>query len=471
MKKKYKNSKGISLIEVIVSIALIGIISISILPLFVFSNKTNKTNEIKMNALNLAYSQMEWIKGKKYEDIEIAENETEIEKIFKDKYMNEDENPVINNIEYIVRTNVSWEKANSITDGKIVSALKKVDVAVYAIDIFENEEKEHVAIDTLITYERARDYELLEYIKVFTYLENNSTPMKYVKVKLQPNGEIRYTDKDGSVIFGKLQSGQYIISPREWELSEVIFKPTRVEDNEYITERNITIEEKEENEPIEFIGEKPAYLKILNTHYPNYTINLWPNDETIGESMRVQNKLSDLEKRKLWRRWTYTYEISNGENKYYLSDEKLENEWDGKFQLPNDKKSVDRVYLSVYMNENTNLFKQKIDNKDIYIAEINFSSPLGDFDDMEFKINDDIINENYQKLEELCFSNVNKKAYYIEKLDEVDGLSKKIKIYLYCNGEFLNTGSQLEIINPQELKDNFGITLAPYKSKTVLELN
>ena len=25
------------------------------------------------------------------------------------------------------------------------------------------------------------------------------------------------------------------------------------------------------------------------------------------------------------------------ENKYYLSDEKLENEWDGKFQLPNDK--------------------------------------------------------------------------------------------------------------------------------------
>ena len=180
----------------------------------------------------------------KYEDIEIAENETEIEKIFKDKYMNEDENPVINNIEYIVRTNVSWEKANSITYGKIVSALKKVDVAVYAIYIFENEEKEHVAIDTLITYERARDYESLEYIKVFTYLENSSTPMKYVKVKLQPNEEIRYTDKDGSVIFGKLQSGQYIISPREWELSEVIFKPTRVEDNEYITERNITIEEK-----------------------------------------------------------------------------------------------------------------------------------------------------------------------------------------------------------------------------------
>lgn len=467
MKLDYKNRRGMSLVEVIISIAFIGIISLSILPMFVLSTRANKSNTTKMNALNIAYSQLEWIKGKKYDDIELVSSKNETKKIFKDKYMNGNENPVINNIEYLVRTNISWHKANSLTDGKIVGALKKVEVAVYAIDVFTNKEKEHVAIDTLITYERARNFDFLGYIKVFTYLESNTNPIKYTGVKLSPNGEIRYTGKDGSVIFGKLQSGDYTIAPEKWELGDVIFKPTKVRNNEYISEREISIKEKEESEPIEFIGEKPAYLKILNTNYPNYTINLWPNDEF----MKVQNKLGDLEKRKLWRRWTYTYEISDGENKYYLSDEKLENEWDGNFQSPNNKNSVDRVYLTIYMDENNIISKQKIDDKDIYIVDLEFSSLLTGFENMEFKINEDNINENFQKLNSLNFSNVDKKAYYIEKMDEVNGLSKKIRIYLYCNGEPINTGSQLKIINPQDLKDNYGITLAPYKNKSVLELN
>lgn len=148
------NRKGVSLVEVIVSIALIGIISVSILPMFIISAKSNSHNEIKMNALNLAYSQIEWIKGLKYEDIGLNEkNFVPFGIIKKDKYMNNEDIVTISGMDYKLKTNISWEESSSFYEGKIANAIKKIEVIVYAKNKFNGIKKEYVNLDTLITYE------------------------------------------------------------------------------------------------------------------------------------------------------------------------------------------------------------------------------------------------------------------------------------------------------------------------------
>ena len=61
-----KNKKGLTLIEIIISIAILSIMIVPILSLTLSSVKTNKKSDEKMQALSLAQKEMEGIKSPKY---------------------------------------------------------------------------------------------------------------------------------------------------------------------------------------------------------------------------------------------------------------------------------------------------------------------------------------------------------------------------------------------------------------------
>ncbi|HAE92708.1 MAG TPA: hypothetical protein DCG60_08730, partial [Tissierella sp.] len=61
-----RQRKGLTLIEVILSIMLLGIIAISILPMFIHAIKFSKWNIIRQNAMSMAYAQVEWLKTLDY---------------------------------------------------------------------------------------------------------------------------------------------------------------------------------------------------------------------------------------------------------------------------------------------------------------------------------------------------------------------------------------------------------------------
>lgn len=81
MKKKYFNNKGFTFLELVIALALLGIIIIPISSLFIGSAKSTNTTNDKMVASYIAQREMEKIKSSN----NISETET-IEKIKDDQY-------------------------------------------------------------------------------------------------------------------------------------------------------------------------------------------------------------------------------------------------------------------------------------------------------------------------------------------------------------------------------------------------
>ncbi len=67
-----KSEKGFSLIEVIVSLALLGIISVGFLSALAVASRATYITEERQTAKNLAESQMEYIKSQSYDTSEYA---------------------------------------------------------------------------------------------------------------------------------------------------------------------------------------------------------------------------------------------------------------------------------------------------------------------------------------------------------------------------------------------------------------
>lgn len=69
MIKRLKNCSGLSLIELLFTISILGIIMISIVPLFISTNKINRKSESLYNATLLAQGYMESIKASDHVEI------------------------------------------------------------------------------------------------------------------------------------------------------------------------------------------------------------------------------------------------------------------------------------------------------------------------------------------------------------------------------------------------------------------
>ncbi len=74
MDKYFYNSKGISLIEIIVSIALLSIVLITLFGVFIQSNKHTKYNEEKLDSIQIAeIVKAEVLNGERTSDVEIKD--------------------------------------------------------------------------------------------------------------------------------------------------------------------------------------------------------------------------------------------------------------------------------------------------------------------------------------------------------------------------------------------------------------
>lgn len=399
------NKKGMTLIEVILSITLLGIIAISILPMSMYSVKYAKWDSIKLNALNLANSQIEWLKSYDYEKLGLNkpgyDPKGEIEE---DKYMNEHEIVEIEGVEYRLYTNIYWVGRKSTTGEPVPDALKGIDVIVEAKDLYSGKTKRYSVLETMVTREGEREPKEPGQLTVYTFFRDANTPVDGVKVQLD-NGKIAYSNMEGEAFFANLSAKEYTVKPISWrgKGEDIIAKPKDVNNSksQWIYEETVEVKDwgKSGEEiiypEITFYIDFPGYIKFPeNSNYPNFEISIVPKiDPPEGMSsddyLKIATTIEELKNLKFWRLWEYEYEIwhDEGDNKdtYFLVDE-YGTIWDGKFKLSDIyKPTYEKLELGFGLIEE-GAFKWE-EGK---ITEINiyFTSSIIDIESMEFSIND-----------------------------------------------------------------------------------
>lgn len=353
-----QHSKGFTLIEIVVSITLLAIIALFMLPMSIYALQFAKWNNIKLTAMNLAYSQVEWLKTLEYKDLGLDSVGYSPNGIVKeDLYLNEsDTNPkTIEGIEYSSLTNIYWESAESTTGDFVANATKKVDVIVKARDPFSGVTKTYSVMGSLIAFEGERipsDNVPLK-IRAITG-EDFTEPAKNVKIMVNLGNSMAAwgrTDDEGKVFFTELTKNiEYNVFPSEWGKSK--FMMTRPNGSSGSTQN----EKWDYIKPIKIVDDMVEHIFFVD--YPGYiTLSNYDGimDDTIvrlnptnavppeGETwdLDIYTNLTNLANRMIWRAWDYEYSIirkidETYEDKYYFVEKDSGNLWKGKFQYKND---------------------------------------------------------------------------------------------------------------------------------------
>ena len=467
-----KKRKGMTLIEVIISIMILGMISISILPIAGHAMKFAKWNNIKLNALNLAYSQVEWLKTLNYDDLGL-----EVEKyspygiVNPNGYINDSNIVNIDGVEYSIQTGIYWEKAISSMGEPVAQAMKKVDVTIEAKDVSTGAMEEYAVLGTLITRESERSPTEPGHVITRVYLRGGNEPAKNVRVGLggsKPYSDYTNTDDKGEALFGNLTQGAYYIEPTHWKYSSLMIMPNGVNGTEWKINKQVTVPKWDKNNkdtikfPEEsFIIDFPGQIKIVeNSNYPKdarFTIK--PTGESYipaeGESedhMKLVTTVGNIKNTDFWRLWNYEYDISQGSEKFYLEDEKTNKIWDGKFDMTNlNKDSIAEVDLKFGLEAGT-LVRNPDDPEAPVKISLVFSSNISGFGNMEFVINNDVIPVDGElvKIEKTINKN-NQLTIMIDQTIGVDG------------GDL-----EFAIINYNSITNSYGMALAGEKSSITI---
>lgn len=417
MAKHY--NKGFTLIEVMFSITLLAVIALFILPMSIYGVQFAKWNNIKLTAMNLAYSQVEWLRAeaaKDYDKLGLDLPGYSPKGIIKeDLYMNEKlTNPkTIGGIEYRLLTNIYWENAGSTTGDFVANATKKVDVIVKAKDPITGVIKTYSVMGSLIAFEGERTPTDNVPLKIRTITgEDFSEPAKNVKVVVNLGNSMAFwgrTDDEGKVFFSELSKNiEYNVFPSEWGKSKfMMIRPNSssgISPNEkwdYIKPIKIV------NDTVEliFFVDYPGYIILDNYDgIMNDTIVLLnpinyvsPEGETWD--LDINTSLTNLANRMIWRAWEYEYSITrtidaNYTDKYYFVEKATGDMWNGKFQYKKD--DITNLELELAFGLKDGCFT---DNGDGTItAGIEFTSQMQDIEDLSFivfedanKINQDVI--------------------------------------------------------------------------------
>lgn len=470
---KSSNKKGFTLIEVIISIMLLGIISISILPMAAYSVKYTKWNNIKLNALNLAYTQVEWIKSLEYKKIGLDNiGYLPNGEVNQTKYMNKDEDVVIKGIKYKLTTNIYWQKETSTTGEPVPHAIKKVDVTVEAMDLNSEKQKEYAVLGTLITKEGERDPSKPGYIIINTYMRSLNLPEKDVKVGMGTNNNysnFSFTDEKGEALLGNLFEGDYFIEPVKWKNKDIVVMPNGVEGSigsqNWKTNRKVTVPKWDKNNIVKypeesFLIDSPGYINITdrNSNIDILKIEIKPTGESYiptdgenSEHMTLTTTIKNIKDIKFWRMWNYEYIIKNNNDRYYLVDTDNTELWDGKFNIPDlMDDSIEKLNLAFGIEEANYEFNNGNTSK-IGKILIVFTSGIKNVDIIKFSINnEEIASESYI----ITGTNSNKTITIIfnEGLDILE--------------EELN----FEILNHNEITNNYNMTLSKEFSDMELKL-
>lgn len=471
--------KGFTLIEVVLSIMLLGIISISILPMSIYAVKYTKWNNIRLTALNLAYSQVEWLKTLDYKDLGLnISGYSPKGKVEPNNYM-ENSYPVeINGVKYKLYTSIYWENAISSTGEPVPQAIKKIDVTVEANDLNSGGIKEYAVLGTLVTMEGEREYSEPGHIIAKVYLRSVNSEIKNVKIGLgqsQVYTEYTNTDEKGEALFGNLNYGEYKIEPISWKYDYLMTMPNGIEkDNKGIekwrSSKSVIVPKWDKNKidevvyPTEsFLIDLPGSLNIIkNEKYPmDILISIKPTGESYipseGESpnhMLLTATIKDINNIKFWRLWNYEYVVTKNEEKYLFVDNSTNKLWDGRFDTSNlsSQSNID-LFLAFALDEEGTFTKETDYPSRIKEIIIGFTSSVINHQDIEFQLNNNLISNDLYSITPV--QNKNNTKFRITFNQPIDNYSDNI---------------ELKIINSKEILNNYGMYLSQDKNISILNI-
>ncbi len=405
MKRRHKS--GFTLVEIIVSIALLAIIALFMLPMSAYSIKFSKWNDIRLTAMNLAYSQTEWLKTLDYKT-ELGLNQTGYSPqgtVKSNLYMNKTGSDplIIEGIEYRLLTSIYWESAESTNGDFVANATKKLDVTVIAKDPLLGTQKTYSVMGSLVAFEGERIPSSNVPLKVRVISgENFDKPAKNVKVIINniSNTLITFglTDNEGKVYFTELINAKYNVIPDSWQGGDMMSRPTGITGtgNDQSWRFNELIEIKALDAGKDFVEQVvsvdyPGYIVIPS--YPsalmdNTIITMKPKytpPEGVMMELNMNTNLTKLISKKIWRAWEYDYTMKRSNDVYYFADANNGNLWDGKFPYMDGAITNRNLKLSFGMN--TGSFKKELNGT--VTLEIEFTSEItGNINDMLYTLYD-----------------------------------------------------------------------------------
>lgn len=404
--------KGFTLIEVVVSITLLAIIALFMLPMSIYGVRFAKWNNIRFTAMNLAYSQVEWLKTLEYKDLGLDLIGYSPKGIVKENlYLNDTgTNPkVIEGINYNLKTNIYWESARSTTGDFVANAIKKIDVAVKASDPFTGIEKSYSIIGTLISFEgegTPTNYVPLM-VRVITG-EDYTEPAKNVKVVVNnlSNTLVSWgrTDEEGIVFFTELSNAKYNVFPEEWDAGEMIARPTGIigTANDESWKYDVQLEVKATSDDFikqDFYVDYPGYIVLSG--YPQELMDnalakmdpIYNPPEGAVIGLDLDTNLAKLITKKIWRSWAYdsSKAIVKGTDSYYFVESDSGNLWNGKFPHISGNKTEKKLKLGFGIKGGS--FKKETNGTNT--LKIEFTSEMSNIETMVFSIYQNDVPVNY----------------------------------------------------------------------------
>lgn len=507
--KKYlwRNNRGFTLVEIILALALIGSITIGILPMFTFGIHGSINGKRKFVATNIATSQIEWLKTLDYNsELGLAKKNYKPYGIVDESlFMNKTgSNPlIIDGTEYKIRTKIYWEAAKSYTQQEIVNATKKVEVTVFAINPINKSETKYAMAQTLFSFEGQRDPSKPGNLKIYS-LRHLDKPQRGVCIEaLGPLVQYAYTDASGKAILSELLPGNYTVTPKSWGVGEMMIRPlgvTGVFPNQSWKENldlvvpiwdpinNPTYPEHT------FFVDFPARLQLPRNYiFPEGAkIMVKPSSEsfTIPEGehedfMTLTLPLNKINTTNLWWDWQYIYSVIDGEDQYLITDKDTSREWDGRFKKPISQASIQDIILNIPLADTGNLSfinnEESGKKRELIVVELEFGARVKEVRNIVFQFQhqpDMSLDREfgyYSSKEELLNLDEEGRGYSTALINPLNGHSKKMKIYIYDPKDSLglktDTGVDpvITIMNYQDIKNcPYQIELANYKNEARL---
>ncbi|SDY88411.1 type II secretion system protein [Tindallia californiensis] len=407
------NKKAITLIEIILSIALLGIISIMLLPIIAFTLNASNYNQNQETARQIAANQINWLRSLDYHD-ELGldlENYSPKGIVDTNLYMNREETSpyVINGVNYYITTRVYWDDTENV-DGIIVpDASKKVDVIVESNNPFTKEVAQVSVLGTLISFEGER-LPSNPGVMIKTYWRNYNQPQPQVQVELDeqsgPRNYRQFTDQQGRVIIifegERKDEGLWELGSLSWTrgTGRLISSPVKALEDRWEDKREIALDFSGNNfYEEEILVDFPGLIKIINLDEVmqevqdtgmDIAFKILPEDFTLPEGVgiehiTIQNQdLHVLNNLEFWTGYTYKYSISkdleDSEREYELAIQEASGNWkpwEGGFEQYSFKETLQELQLVMMLKEETVSYNLKDQVIELILP---FSSELGNID-------------------------------------------------------------------------------------------
>lgn len=370
MKREFilKSEKGFTLIEILLSIILIGIIAIGFSAGFGMLLKSRYFNQSHLAASNVARTIMEEVRYDvirgKYDDIGTVGGAVGGNRLqFTDRHYQ-------GGRRFQVTTNIWWED-EKLGESQIHSdAYKRIEVIVQEINAEGSYIAPAVTVSTLVADEKRRtsgEPGQSGTIVAEARRRFNLQPNVFVRLSSGPFVRQGITDSEGKLIFARLAPADYRVTV-EPDHNGIMLEPDNISGNypniNWLFNPTQTVKELQDYERrvVTFEVDWPAFLNLslrngdgsyLNFNdYPSgldMTIEVQEKNFFIARNHRVNNhgQLDPLRQIRLWPRYTYNIVLEDRANRGRKFDLlQSDSDWDGTFP-DSDKPQTKNVSLIV----------------------------------------------------------------------------------------------------------------------------